>query len=125
MWISFRRLGGSRTTCLCFIKVEECRISLKIQRVYTSFRMSYVYDGMTNFTNCTNYKIINVRYESFTITAWLGSPLRESRSWYFIYYRNLTKRLEVCSSMTTKLINFSFRNKIQRFFKRDTLKLFV
>ena len=42
-----------------------------------------------------------------------------------IYYRNLTKRLDVGLSMTTKLINFSFRNKVQRFFKRDTSKIFI
>ena len=55
----------------------------------------------------------------------VGSPLRESRSWYLMYYRNWTKRHEICSSMMAKLINFSFRNKIERFFRRDTLKLFV
>ena len=87
--------------------------------------MSYVYDGLTNLRNCINYKIINARCKSLAITVWSCSPLRESRSWYLIYYRNLTKILEVCSSMTTKLINFSFRNKVQRFFRRETSKLFI
>ena len=87
--------------------------------------MSYVYDGLTNFRNCINYKIINVRCKSLTVTIWLGSPLREWRSWYLIYYRNLTKRLEICSSMMMELIKFSFRNKVPRFFGRDNLKLFV
>ena len=118
-------LRKSRTTYLCFRKVEECRISLEIPRVFKSFRMSYLYDGLTNLLNCINYKIINARGKSLTITVWLGSHLRESRSWYLIYYRNFTKRLEVCLSMMTKLINFSFRNKVQRFFRRDTLKLSI
>ena len=45
--------------------------------------------------------------------------------WYLIYYRNLTKRFEVCSSMTMKLIKFSFRSKVQRLFRRNTSKIFV
>ena len=87
--------------------------------------MSYVYDGLTNLRNCINYKIIKSRCKSLVVTVWLGSPLRDSRSWYLIYYRNLTKRLEVGLSMMTKLVNFSFRNKVQRFFRKDTSKLFI
>ena len=118
-------LRGSKTTCLSFRKVEECRIFLKICRVFRSFRMSYVYDGLTNLINCIYYKIVNARCKNLVVTKWLGSRLRDSRSRYLIYYRNLTKRLEVGSSMTMKLINFGFRNQVQRFFRRDTSKLSI
>ena len=87
--------------------------------------MGYVYDGLMNLINGINYKIVNARCKSLVVAIWLGSPLRDLRYWYLIYYRNLTKRPEICSSMMTELINFSFRNKVQMFFKRDTLKLFV
>ena len=111
-WISFRRLRRSKTTCLSFRKVKECRILLKTHRVFRRFKMSYVHDRLTNMRNCMYYKIINVRCKNLTITVWLGSPLRLLRSWYLIYYRNLTKILEVCLSMMMKLINFIFRNKV-------------
>lgn len=91
----------SRTTFMSFRKVKECRIFLlkicKVLkfRVFRSFIMSYLCDGLTNIRICINYKIINSRCKSLAITVWLGSPLRDLRSWYLIYYRNLTKRLEV------------------------------
>lgn len=94
-------------------------------RVFRSLEMSYVYDRLTNLGNCIYYKIVNAGCESLTITVWLGSPFRESISWCLIYYRNLNKRLEVGSSMMMKLINFSFRNKVKRFFIRDNSKLFI
>ena len=129
--MNLRRISRSRTTFLSCRKVEECRIFFfkicKVSkfRVFRSPRMSYVCDGLTNLRNCINYNIINSRCKSLAITVWLGSPLRDLGAWYLIYYRNLTKILEVGSSMTTKLINFSFRKKVQSFFRRDTSKLFV
>jgi hypothetical protein len=131
MWISLRRFRRSRRTYFRFRKIEECRIFfLKIHKVsefqvFKSLIMSYIYDGLRNLRNCINYNIINARHKSLTITVWLGSPLRDLRSWYFLYYRNLTNRLEVGSSMTAKLVNFSFSNKVQRFFQIDTSNIFV
>jgi hypothetical protein len=87
--------------------------------------MIYTCNGLTNLKNCINYKIANAICKILAITVWLVSPLRDFRSWYLIYYRNLTKRLEVGLSMTTKLINLISRNKVQRFFRRNTLKVFV
>ena len=74
--------------------------------------MSYVRDRLMNLRNCINYNIFNARCKSLVVIIWLGSLLRDSRSWYLIYYRNLTKILEVGSSMMTRLINFSSRNKV-------------
>ena len=131
MWISLRRMRRFGTTCLRFKKIEECRIFfLKIHKVsefevFKSIRMRYICDGLMNLINCINYKIVNAICKSLAITLWLRSPLKDSRSCYLIYNRNLTKILEVGLSMTMKFVNFIFRNIVQRFFQSDTSKLFV